>query len=50
VAVKRFKSAFDPLGFEGDVRLVLAGRAPLPAECIAHPGRKVCNVDRLLAA
>ena len=47
--VKRFKPAFDPLGMEGDVRLALAGRPVLPGECIAHPGRKVCNVDRLLA-
>lgn len=28
-----------------DVRLLLAGKEPLPAECIAHPGRKVCKVD-----
>lgn len=50
IPVKRFKPAFDPLDFEGDVRMLLAGRDPLPAECIAHPGRKVCNVDNLLAA
>jgi hypothetical protein len=31
------------------VRLVLAGKAPLPAECKMHPGRKVCNAERLLA-
>ncbi len=48
--VKRFKPGFDPLEFEGDVRLLLAGKDPLPAECIMHPGRKVCNVDRLLSA
>ncbi|KAL6752905.1 thioredoxin-like protein [Haematococcus lacustris] len=48
-AVKRFKSALDPLSFEADVRLLLAGKGPLPAECIMHPGRKVCNVDKLLA-
>jgi glutathione peroxidase len=45
VARKRFKPAFDPLDFEADVRLLLAGREPLPAECIMHPGRKVCKVD-----
>ena len=28
-----------------DVRLLLAGKDVLPAECIAHPGRKVCKVD-----
>ena len=28
-----------------DVRLLLAGKEPQPAECIAHPGRKVCKVD-----
>ncbi|PSC67567.1 hypothetical protein C2E20_8780 [Micractinium conductrix] len=50
VALKRFKPGFDPLEFEGDVRLLLAGKDPLPAECIAHPGRKVCKVDSLLAA
>lgn len=48
VPLKRWKSAFDPMEFEGDVRLALAGRPPLPAECFAHPGRIVCNVDRLL--
>ncbi|KAH7615682.1 putative Glutathione peroxidase [Nannochloris sp. 'desiccata'] len=48
--VKRFKPGFDPMEFEGDVRLLLAGKDPLPAECIMHPGRKVCNVDRLLSA
>lgn len=30
--------------------IMQAGKEPLPAECIAHPGRKVCNVDKLLAA
>lgn len=46
--VKRFKPAFDPLDFEGDVRLLLAGKDVLPAECIMHPGRKVCKVDNYL--
>lgn len=45
VARKRFKPSFDPLDFEADVRLLLAGREPQPPECIAHPGRKVCKVD-----
>lgn len=49
-AVKRYKPAFDPLDFESDVRLVLAGKGPLDPECIMHPGRKGCSVDRLLAA
>jgi len=49
-AVKRYKSAFDPAEFEGDVRLLLAGKAPLAEECIMHPGRKGCKVERLLAA
>lgn len=48
IPVKRFKSAFDPLEFEGDVRLLLAGKEVTPPECVSHPGRKVCNVDRLL--
>ncbi|GLC46583.1 hypothetical protein PLESTM_001892700 [Pleodorina starrii] len=43
--VKRYKPSFDPLNMEADVRLVLAGRAPQPAECVLHPGRKVCKVD-----
>lgn len=30
------------------VRLLLAGKPPLPAECVMHPGRTVCNVDKLL--
>eukprot|EP00884_Botryococcus_braunii_P008151 jgi/Botrbrau1/17337/Bobra.0015s0083.1 len=45
VPVKRFKPAFDPLDFESDVRLLLAGQPVLPAECILHPGRKVCKVN-----
>lgn len=45
---KRFGPAFDPLEFEGDIRLLLAGKDPTPAECLSHPGHKVCNVDRLL--
>lgn len=49
-AVKRYKPGFDPLEFEGDIRLLLAGKPPLPAECVTHPGRKVCKVDSLLAA
>lgn len=49
-AVKRYKPAFDPLDFEGDVRLLVAGKSALPHECIAHPGRKVCNVDKILRA
>jgi hypothetical protein len=27
-----------------------AGKDPLPEECVMHPGRKVCKVDKLLAA
>jgi hypothetical protein len=40
--------AFDPLEFEADVRLALVGKDVLPEECVMHPGRKVCNVERLL--
>lgn len=46
--LKRYKPAFDPLEFEDDVRLMLAGKQPLPAECIMHPGRKVCKVEQYL--
>lgn len=48
--VKRFNPSYDPLEFEGDVRLLLAGKEPTPEECILHPGRKVCNVDKILGA
>lgn len=41
--VKRYKPSFDPLDFEKDVQLVLAGKEPLPEECFLHPGRIVCN-------
>eukprot|EP00878_Enallax_costatus_P036590 GHUV01041106.1.p1 GENE.GHUV01041106.1~~GHUV01041106.1.p1 ORF type:complete len:202 (+),score=53.06 GHUV01041106.1:197-802(+) len=47
-AVQRYKPGFDPLDFEGDVRLVLAGKSPLDPECLMHPGRKGCKVERLL--
>lgn len=49
-AVQRYKPAFDPLEFEGDVRLTLAGKPPLAGECLMHPGRKGCKVERLLDA
>jgi glutathione peroxidase len=48
IPVKRFKSAYDPLEFEGDVRLLLNNLPVTPGECATHPGRKVCNVDRLI--
>mmetsp|Transcript_18351 Transcript_18351/g.51783 ORF Transcript_18351/g.51783 Transcript_18351/m.51783 type:complete len:113 (-) Transcript_18351:217-555(-) len=46
-AVKRYKPSFDPLEFEKDVQLVLAGQPPLPAECVLHPGRLVCQPEIL---
>jgi hypothetical protein len=30
------------------VRLLLAGKDGLPAECRRHPGRKACKVDAIL--
>lgn len=48
VALRRYKPGFDPLQFESDVRLALAGKPPLPSECFAHPGRKVCKVEQYL--
>jgi len=42
---KRFKSAFDPLDFETDVRLLLARHPVTPDECAMHPGRIVCKAD-----
>ncbi|WIA14813.1 hypothetical protein OEZ85_003295 [Tetradesmus obliquus] len=47
-AVARYKPGFDPLEFEADVRLALAGKPPLNPECLMHPGRKGCKVERLL--
>lgn len=32
------------------VRLLLAGKGPLPPECRSHPGRSECKVDKLLRA
>mmetsp|Transcript_6137 Transcript_6137/g.17602 ORF Transcript_6137/g.17602 Transcript_6137/m.17602 type:complete len:101 (-) Transcript_6137:360-662(-) len=48
VPVKRFKSPFNPADFEDDIKLLLAKKNPLPEECVSHPGRRVCKVDRLL--
>ena len=48
--MKRYGPSFDPIAAEGDVRLALAGLSPTPSECLLHPGRLVCNVDRLLEA
>lgn len=48
--VKRFKSPFDPSDFEGDIKLLLGNKDPTPEECISHPGRNVCKVDKILAA
>ncbi|KAI3429653.1 hypothetical protein D9Q98_005738 [Chlorella vulgaris] len=45
VARKRYSPVFDPADAEDDIRLLLAGRSPLPEECASHPGRKVCKVD-----
>lgn len=47
--IKRYNPSVDPLSFEADVRLALAGKPPLAPECIMHPGRKGCSVERLLA-
>ncbi len=30
------------------VRLALAGKAPLPEECIMHSGRSICKVEKYL--
>jgi glutathione peroxidase len=48
VPVKRYNSPFNPADAENDLHLVLAGRPPLPEECVMHPGRKVCKVPDLL--
>jgi hypothetical protein len=46
--LQRYKPGFDPLDFEGDVRLALAGLPPRREECLMHPGRTGCGVDKLL--
>jgi hypothetical protein len=32
------------------LRLLLAGKEPLPPDCARHPGRKACNVNAILAS
>ncbi|GBF97775.1 glutathione peroxidase [Raphidocelis subcapitata] len=44
----RYKPGFDPLDFEADVRLALAGLQPRPSNCLLHPGAKGCSVAKLL--
>lgn len=46
VARRRYGPSFDPADFEADIRLLLAGKEPLPPECILHPGRSACKVKR----
>ncbi|KAK9839482.1 hypothetical protein WJX81_004921 [Elliptochloris bilobata] len=48
--IKSFGPTFDPLNFENDVRLLLAGKEATPSECALHPGRIMCQVERLLSA
>lgn len=48
--VKRFKPAVDPLDFEADVQMLLAGKEVLPVECLAHPDRRVCKVENYLGS
>lgn len=51
IPVKRFKPGFDPLQFEGDVRLLLAGKPPLPVECAkATVAGKKCKAETYLNA
>ena len=38
------------LGLSAQVRLLLAGKDATPPECALHPGRIVCQVERLLSA
>lgn len=40
----------DKLDFGAQVRLLLAGKDATPSECALHPGRIVCQVERLLSA
>lgn len=47
--VRRYKPSFDPINFEGDLRLLLAGKDPLPPECSMKPGKRGCNVEMLLS-
>eukprot|EP00891_Asterochloris_glomerata_P008412 jgi/Astpho2/8412/Aster-01465 len=46
--VRRFKSGFDPMSFEDDVKLLLAGKPPRPAECARGSGGKKCKAETYL--
>ncbi|KAK9811092.1 hypothetical protein WJX73_001991 [Symbiochloris irregularis] len=48
--MRRYGPQYDPSKFEDDVRLLLAGKDPLPLECRKKPGLIKCNVDKLLKA
>ena len=41
-AVRRYTSTFDPLKFERDVQLCLAGRELDPTQCLKVPGASEC--------
>ena len=41
-AMRRYTSTFDPLKFERDVQLCLAGRELDPARCLKVPGASEC--------
>ena len=45
-----FSHAVLKLGTGAQVRLLLAGKDATPSECALHPGRIVCQVERLLSA
>ena len=47
IPVRRYRSRLDPLQFEGDVRLLLAGRDPTPTSCLRTLS-SACDVDSIL--
>lgn len=44
---RRYRSRLDPLEFEADVRLLLAGKPPLPGSCLRKLSPE-CDVDGIL--
>lgn len=51
VPMRRYRSIFDPLQFEGDVRLLLAKKDfLLPEDCLLESDSQKCNVDKYLTA
>ncbi|CAD7696778.1 unnamed protein product [Ostreobium quekettii] len=47
--IRRYRSVFDPLNFEGDVQLALADNGFLtPEECLLKPELSQCSIQQYL--